>query len=238
MKKKQDKPKQIPENTINNDQTTPPKRKRGRPTLDEAIKRKRALLKNIKRKPGRQPEYNPEVAARICGLVAKNILSVPQLMELNPDLPDAATVWGWLYKYPEFNEMYARAKESQQLVMAEEIARIAETPVIGRRITYKDTGTEIVEYDMIEHRKLQIETRKWLMAKLAPKKFGDRKIIQGDSDADPIQLSIAARLDAITSETPKLVDDRSRKAGFDGGPVIEGEFSRASNDEDDLAGGS
>lgn len=58
---------------------------------------------------------------------------------------------------------------------------ISDTPVKGEKVTVKSDGTvETVTFDMLEHRKLQIETRKWIAAKLKPKKYGDSMAIKSD----------------------------------------------------------
>lgn len=63
--------------------------------------------------------------------------------------------------------------------MAEEIHQIADTPVEGVTITTKaDGGVEEKRADMIEHRRLQIESRKWLLARLMPKKYGDKQHVE------------------------------------------------------------
>lgn len=79
---------------------------------------------------------------------------------------------------PAYADRYARARVLLLERMAEEIHQIADTPVEGVTITTKaDGGIEEKRGDMLEHRKLQIEARKWLLAKLMPKKYGDvRKI--------------------------------------------------------------
>jgi hypothetical protein len=51
---------------------------------------------------------------------------------------------------------------------------IADTPVIGTKTVSKATGTETTEGDMIEHRRLQVEARKWILAKMLPKVYGDK----------------------------------------------------------------
>ena len=38
---------------------------------------------------------------------------------------------------------------------------------------------------MIEHRRLQVDARKWAAGKLAPKKYGDKLAVGGDEDAPP-----------------------------------------------------
>lgn len=101
-------------------------------------------------------------------------------------MPSALTIYRWLANNPEFNSQYARAKEQQTAVMAEEILELADTPRIGQKVK-SEAGpvdsegnpgeirvTEIMTADMIDHRKLQIESRKWLMGKLRPKVYGDK----------------------------------------------------------------
>lgn len=58
--------------------------------------------------------------------------------------------------------------------MAEEIIEIANTPVIGQKTVSKATGLETTECDMIEHRRLQVDARKWYLSKVLPKVYGDK----------------------------------------------------------------
>jgi hypothetical protein len=44
----------------------------------------------------------------------------------------------------------------------------------GKKVITKPGGTETTIADMIEHRRLQIETRKWVAGKLRPKKYGEK----------------------------------------------------------------
>ena len=74
-------------------------------------------------------------------------------------------------------------------VIFDEMLDIADTPVVGLKTTSKPTGVETVEGDMIDHRRLQIETRKWLLGKMAPKKYGDKHIHEhGGPEGGPITL--------------------------------------------------
>ena len=74
--------------------------------------------------------------------------------------------------------------------MAEDILKIADTPVDGDTIKiYKDGGKEITKSDMVNHRRLQIEARKWLLSKVAPKKYGDKLELSGDEKA-PLSIII------------------------------------------------
>jgi hypothetical protein len=89
-------------------------------------------------------------------------------------MPNRATVFRWLASNAEYRDQYARARESQADAIFDEILHIADTPQTGQKTVSKATGLEITEADMIEHRRLQVDARKWIAGKLAPKKYGDK----------------------------------------------------------------
>ena len=61
--------------------------------------------------------------------------------------------------------------------LIDEIVEIADTPEFGiKKVTKADGSVEQTEADMIEHRRLRIDTRKWAAAKMAPKKYGEKSI--------------------------------------------------------------
>jgi hypothetical protein len=74
----------------------------------------------------------------------------------------------------EFRDQYARAREVQADFWAEQIIEISDTPLEGTRTEDGKDGIKTVREDMLGHRRLQVDTRKWLMARMAPKKYGDR----------------------------------------------------------------
>ena len=65
------------------------------------------------------------------------------------------------------------ARDIQADVLFDEIHQIADTPQKGTKTVRKGEGdsstVETTEADMIEHRRLQIDARKWLIGKMAPK---------------------------------------------------------------------
>ncbi len=93
----------------------------------------------------------------------------------------------WLKKYPDFTAKYARAKEIQCESMAAEMLRLADECREGVRKKQTLNAKGEVEYetmtaDMIDRARLQVETRKWLLSKMYPKKYGDRLELAGDPD--------------------------------------------------------
>jgi terminase small subunit-like protein len=121
----------------------------------------------------RPSEYTEEQAIEICSRIAEG----QSLVAICRDdgLPDVRTVYRWLAAREEFCQMYTRAREDQADTLADQIIDIADTPVAGIKTkTDGDGKVETIEGDMIEHRRLQVEARKWIAAKLKPKKYGER----------------------------------------------------------------
>lgn len=122
---------------------------------------------------GRPTSYTQELADKICEHLAdgKSMRTVCKQI----DMPAMSTVFKWLRENQAFSEQYAKAKEESSDAMAEDLLDIADTPVMGEIKTIKPDGTvEIKQDEMLGHRRLQVDTRKWLMAKMKPKKYGDK----------------------------------------------------------------
>lgn len=122
---------------------------------------------------GRPTIYSEELAARICARIATSSDGLNKICS-ETGMPNPDSVYSWLLKYPSFSENYTRARSDQAQLLADEIVSIADTTEVGVVVTEKPDGTETRHADMIEHRKLRIEARKWVASKLLPKKYGDK----------------------------------------------------------------
>lgn len=109
--------------------------------------------------------------------------------------PSYGTVYDWLEEdakkdgAPE-SSRFARARDLGEKQIAEECLEIADTVQLGEIVTQKSDGSQEIKIaDMIEHRKLRIETRLKLLAKWNPKKWGE-KVQQEHTGADggPIEI--------------------------------------------------
>lgn len=136
---------------------------------------------------GRPSKYNLEIATRICeGLVAgKGLRRICQA----DDMPDVSTVFRWLVEKnkAEFQDMYTRARQTQAEIWSDEIVEIADD--ISGDWTPTRNGI-IVDHEHINRARLRVDTRKWLMAKLQPRKYGERQIVDGGS---PITINITGK---------------------------------------------
>lgn len=82
----------------------------------------------------------------------------------------------WLASHAEFRDQYASAREAQADYYAEEIIEISDDATNDFMLRKNNSGEdELVENkDVLARSRLRVDTRKWLMARMAPKKYGDR----------------------------------------------------------------
>lgn len=131
----------------------------------------------------RPSDYGEAVAFVLCERLSQGE-SLRKICE-DDEMPGKSTVMRWLSAHKEFRDQYARAREIQAETMAEDILQIADD---GTNDTYTDTeGNERTNQDVIARSRLRVDTRKWLMSKMAPKKYGD-KITQEVTGADGAPL--------------------------------------------------
>lgn len=122
----------------------------------------------------RPSDYNKEITTEICirlglGESLREICS-------DDDMPSKTTVMRWLAAHSEFRDQYASAREAQADYFAEEILEIADdgsNDWMERK--NKDGSTyEVENHEVLNRSRLRVDTRKWLMARMAPKKYGDK----------------------------------------------------------------
>lgn len=129
-------------------------------------------------------KWTEEIENEIFGLLitGKSINSILGKDRAN-GLPGPDTFYKRLANDKDFSEKYARVAEIRERVIFEEILNIADTQEIGTIETVKEWGVEVKTADMIEHRRLQIDARKWMLGKMAPKKYGEKLELAGDQSA-------------------------------------------------------
>lgn len=95
-----------------------------------------------------------------------------------------------LEKDKSLADRYAHACKERQEILFEQIQEIADTPIDGIVVTTDDKGrTTETKGDMIAHRRLQIDARKWMLGKMNPKKYGDKTINENHNTNTNVELS-------------------------------------------------
>jgi len=106
-------------------------------------------------------------------------------------MPDKSTVIRWLARYQEFRDQYACARGAQADYYAEEIIEISDDGSNDWMERQRGDGSteEVENKEVLARSRLRVDTRKWLMARMAPKKYGDKVIQEHGSDPEnPVQV--------------------------------------------------
>lgn len=194
---------------------TAPKPKKPR---KPAVKPKATAKPAAVRAPGRPSVYSDKTAAQLCEYIAdgKSLRTACAM----PGMPSTATVMRWLSdERPEFREQYARAREAQADLLAEQILQIADDGTNDSQTD--DDGNVRVDQDVIARSRLRVDARKWLASKMAPKKYGDKLALGGADDLGPIQTATkpmtdaerAVRLSRMLGGNPDALAELAAKLG-------------------------
>ena len=142
---------------------------------------------------GRPTDYSTDLANEICARIADG----ESLRAICRDegMPDPSTVRRWLASRDDFHIQYARAREEQAEAIFEEMLEIADdgsNDWMERSGKDGETGDTVVDHEHVSRSKLRIDTRKWMLARMAPKKYGDATNIKlsGDSE-NPLNVLLS-----------------------------------------------
>ncbi len=141
---------------------------------------------------GRPSKYNDALVNEICKRIScgESLVKVLQ----SPGMPDYSNVSRWLDKYEDFRNKYARAKAEQSEYYANQIIDIAdEVPTC--EMPDPDGGVTIrIDHAGVQRNKLRVDARKWVAAKLLPKKYGDSSTLAlSGPEGGPIQQAITVQ---------------------------------------------
>jgi hypothetical protein len=109
------------------------------------------------RRRGRPTKYSRKLAMKICRRIATSKDALTEILE-TAGMPSYSTVMLWKQIYPDFSDMYARAREDQADFIADETLQIA------------DSATP----DDVNVARLRVDARKWKAAKMRPKVYGEK----------------------------------------------------------------
>ncbi len=120
-----------------------------------------------KRKPGRQPLPNAaEIKRDLCAWLEQGKTLAAFLREM-PNAPGRVTITDWLAADADFAEQYARAREIGHDAIAEELLTITDEEPERDPQGKIDAGS-------VAHQRLRADTRRWLLSKWQPKRYGDK----------------------------------------------------------------
>lgn len=139
---------------------------------------------------GRPAIYTQELADEVCSRLADG--DSLRTVCIADDMPSMTTVFKWLRENEEFAKQYARAKEESATALFEEIFDIADDGTNdwmeardkeGNAIGWRENG------EALQRSRLRVDTRKWALSKLVPKKYGDKVTTEHTGpNGGPVQI--------------------------------------------------
>ena len=97
--------------------------------------------------------------------------SLRQILDNNDELPARKTFYEWLANDKELSNHYANTCELRADIIFDEMIDIADDT--SNDTIYSESG-EKVNSEWINRSRLRIDTRKWILSKMNPKKYGDK----------------------------------------------------------------
>ena len=158
---------------------------------------------------GRPTKYSEKLAASICErlLHAESLRSICK----SPDLPSLTTVCNWLGKQNHpFVEQYARARRIQAELLADEIIEIADDGRNDFMERQRENGEVSLQADRenVQRSKLRLDARKWVAARLLPKKYGDRQQLDHVVEA---KAEVQIRADMTPEEASRIYRENIKR---------------------------
>lgn len=110
--------------------------------------------------------------------------SLASIIDNDKDMPCYKTVFNWLnpesdYHDREFLHNYTRANEIRAEKEFEQILTIADST--GADIITDDMGNKVTNHAVIQRDRLRVDSRKWRLGKMQPKKYGEKLDITSDN---------------------------------------------------------
>lgn len=109
-------------------------------------------------------DYTDEIADKICDIIATSNKGLSTICA-EEGMPSRSSVHKWLKANESFADKYARAKQDQADLLAEEILTISDDGA-------KDSSEG--GYVTLQRHRLMVDARKWVASKLKPKSWGDK----------------------------------------------------------------
>jgi hypothetical protein len=163
-----------------------------------------ALTTRVKPGAGRPPTYSKEIWKDIFDKVGAGASLTTAIKGIGISYSQAQRV---LDANPELEEAYEKAKKIRAARLAEEIIELSDAPIPDHL-----QGVEISAW--VNQKRLQVDARKWVAAKLYPRVYGDKI----DVSVRDERISVLDALEAarsrvqigmdVTDITPKLPTDQ------------------------------
>lgn len=164
-----------------------------------------------KKEPGRSSKYSAALAERICDHIRCGC-SLRKAAE--KEGVNQSTVMRWAHRNAGFCEQYARACEERLAAFEDKLLDLMEEG-------HKVAGRGLIGGNLLNAVKLEIDTLKWMLSKLMPKKYGDRKAVElTGANGGPVEMITDHDEVRIASVMDRIEEIRRKRAEEDHGGTV------------------
>ena len=110
------------------------------------------------------------IVDRICSEIAEKGRALRNIIK-DKGMPDITTFYDWIDNDEEKSKQYARATKDRADKIFEDILIIADDQ--EGDVIQTDEG-EVTNHNVIQRARLRVDSRKWMLGKMNPKKYGDK----------------------------------------------------------------
>lgn len=107
----------------------------------------------------------------ICHKIAIEGMALRNVLKLK-NMPSGETFYKWINEDKLKTKQYARACDDRADKIFEDILNIADS--VGNDVILDKDGKEVTNYNIIQRDRLRVDSRKWILSKLNPKKYSDK----------------------------------------------------------------
>lgn len=160
-----------------------------KPVVEKVPTPKKKSTAKRQPKQGRTSIMTDEMSLKFFTMIAQG-LSVEAICRID-GMPCDWTIYNHIRNDPKFEQAYKNAREIQAERFLDEIIQIADD---GKSDYYEDSeGNVLVDHDHIARSRLRVDTRKWAMARMSPRKYSERvvnEIVGKDGGAVDIKQTL------------------------------------------------
>lgn len=114
-----------------------------------------------------------DIFQKICSDIEKSSIGLKHILE--PYEVSRTAFYAYLKENEEAQNTYARAKDAQIELLAEEILDISDDATNDlMTIVKSNEAYEVENKEVVNRSRLRVDSRKWLLSKLNPKKYGEK----------------------------------------------------------------
>ena len=140
-----------------------------------------------KKPNGRPTIFTETLAAKICQRIADGE-SIRAICS-DPDMPSTTAIFRWIAngKYDGFRQLYEASMQIRLETLGDGLIELADAPI-------ERNAAGAIDSAAVQMRRLQIETRRWILSKLLPRKYGDQCVKIFELCLDFKQIAIMFKL--------------------------------------------